>query len=217
MATSINYTEKEELANSLSHGLGILLGIVGGYILIAAAMKNADIWAVVSVIIYLMGMLASYLTSTLYHSCKKEGRKENFRKCDHAAIYLHIAGTYTPFTLVVLRNEAMWGWSLFAIVWIAAIVGVVLSFKKLKPHSNLETICFVLMGCVILTAIKPLVDVLSPVGRLSALYWLIGGGVSYIVGALFYSWTKKRYMHTVFHLFVLGGSVCHMLAIYLIL
>lgn len=216
MTKGINYTVNEEIANSLSHGFGILIGIIGGYILISASISSGDTWAVVSVIIYLVGMLASYITSTLYHSCRKESRKEKLRKYDHAAIYFHIAGTYSPFTLVVLRNEGFWGWSLFIAVWLAAIIGTYLSFKKLKKHSNLETICFVLMGCIILTAIKPLIDVLEPDNKLSALYWLIGGGVSYIVGALFYSWTK-RYMHTVFHLFVLLGSLCHMMAIYLVL
>ncbi|MDU1890267.1 MAG: hemolysin III family protein [Dysgonomonas sp.] len=217
MAKKINYTANEELANSISHGIGILLGIVGGYILLEISILSGNNWAIFSVAVYLAGMLASYITSTLYHSCKKEIKKENLRKCDHAAIYLHIAGTYTPFTLVVLREQGFWGWGLFIIVWLAAVIGVILSFKKLKKHSNIETICFVLMGCVILTALKPLSDVLSATGKIESLYWLIGGGVSYILGALFYSWTKKEYMHTIFHIFVLGGSVCHMLAIYLIL
>lgn len=217
MTKGINYTAKEEIANSLSHGFGILLGIVGGYILISASISYGDSWAVISVIIYLVGMLASYITSTLYHSCGKEGRKEILRKFDHAAIYFHIAGTYSPFTLVVLRNEGFWGWGLFIAVWLAAIIGTFLSFRKLKKHSNLETVCFILMGCIILIAIKPLIDVLEPDNRLSALYWLIAGGISYIVGALFYSWTKRRYMHTVFHIFVLLGSLCHMMAIYSIL
>ena len=99
----------------------------------------------------------------------------------------------------------------------AAIVGVYASFKKLKSHSHLETVCYVLMGGSILVAFKPLIDILSASGQLSALYWLVAGGVSYVVGALFYSWTKRVYMHTVFHLFVLGGSICHIMAIYTIL
>lgn len=215
---TINYTRREEIANTISHLAGIVLGVAGGYILLSVAMGSGNSWSVASVIVYLFGMLSSYVSSTFYHGCKPGGiRKERLRKADHAAIYFHIAGTYTPFTLVVLRNEGAWGWVLFAFIWIAAIAGVIISFKRLKAHSNLETICYVLMGASILIAFKPMYDVLSEWQRTDSLYWLIAGGVSYVVGALFYSWTKRRYMHTVFHLFVLGGSVCHMIAIYRIL
>lgn len=211
------YTVKEELANTISHSLGILLGVFAGYLLIGAALNNESSWALWSVIIYLFGMIASYVTSTIYHASVHPLRKKLFRKFDHAAIYFHIAGTYTPFTLLVLREQSAWGWSLFSFIWLAAVIGLIFSFKKLKKHSSIETVCFVIMGCSILVAIKPLSDVLSVSGQIKALYWLIAGGVSYIVGALFYSLTKISYMHTVFHLFVLGGSVCHIIAIYLIL
>nr|WP_029904936.1 hemolysin III family protein [Prevotella sp. 10(H)] len=217
MGNSKFYTKEEEVANCISHATGILIGIIGGYILLAASIENGSGWAIGSVIIYLFGMLASYITSTWYHGCKNHKRKSMLRKCDHAAIYLHIAGTYAPFTLLALRNESAWGWSLFIFIWLAAIAGLILSFAKLKDHSNLETICFVLMGGAILVALKPLTNVLSTDGRIESLYLLIAGGVSYVVGALFYSWTKRRYMHTVFHFFVLGGSICHMIAIYLLL
>jgi len=211
------YSKEEERANTISHGAGILLGIVGGYILLSKAIISGDGWAIGSVVAYLFGMLASYVTSTCYHGCKHEKRKHFLRKCDHSAIYLHIAGTYIPFTLIVLRNEGAWGWSLFAFICIAAIAGLIVSFVRLKDHSNLETVCFVLMGGAILVAFKPLADVLSQTGHLHSLYWLIAGGVAYVVGALFYSWTKRKYMHTVFHLFVLAGSICHLIAIYIIL
>lgn len=211
------YTKTEETANTISHAMGIILGIVGGYILLAVTVKSGNNWAVGSVVAYLFGMLASYITSTCYHGCTREKRKDLFRKFDHSAIYLHIAGTYIPFTLVVLRNEGAWGWSLFVFICLAAIAGLITSFTNLKGHSNLETICFVIMGCSILVAFKPLYEVLSVMGQIDALYWLIAGGISYIAGALFYSWTKRKYMHTVFHLFVLGGSICHIIAIYLIL
>jgi len=211
------YTQGEEIANTISHGIGILIGVIAGYVLLSAAIKSGDVWAIGSVIAYLFGMLASYITSTCYHGCVHEGRKSVLRKCDHAAIYLHISGTYVPFTLLVLRNEGAWGWALFAFIWIAAITGLILSFKRLKEHSNLETVCFVLMGGAILVAFKPLADALSATGHIDSLYWLIGGGVAYVAGALFYSWTKKKYMHTVFHVFVLVGSICHIMAIYIIL
>lgn len=211
------YTRSEEVANTASHGAGILLGIVAGYVLLLAAAGNESGWAIGSVIAYLIGMQASYISSTCYHGCIQQKAKQILRKFDHAAIYLHIAGTYMPFILLLLREEGGWGWSLFTIITLSAIVGSVLSFTNLKAHSNLETVCYVLMGCSVLIAIKPLYNILLAAGQLSALYWLIGGGAAYIVGALFYSWKKVKYMHTVFHLFVLAGSVCHILAIYIIL
>jgi len=217
MSRTRAYTSREETANALSHGLGILLGIAAGCILMVAAVESGNHWKTVSVCIYLFGMLSSYFTSTIYHSCTNPLKKEFFRKFDHAAIYAHIAGTYTPFTLVVLRDSGAWGWILFSFIWLAAIVGIYFSFYKLKPHSNLETICFVLMGGSILAAFKPLTETLGAMNQMNSLYWLIAGGVSYIVGAIFYSWTKREYMHTVFHLFVLGGSLCHIIAIYIIL
>lgn len=172
--------------------------------------------AVVGVLAYLFGMLSSYLTSTLYHASTYEKRKETLRKFDHGAIYLHIAGTYMPFILILLWNDGAWGWALLSFISLAAIIGVTASFIHLKGHSNLETVCYVIMGCSIFVAFKPLYDALSLIGQTDSLLWLMGGGASYIIGALFYSWAKKKYMHTIFHLFVLGGSLCHMVAIYLI-
>lgn len=211
------YSRNEEKANALSHCLGIILGIFSAYILMSKAMENGSPWALGSVFTYLFGMLTCYIVSSCYHASVNEGRKKRLQKFDHAAIYIHIAGTYTPFTLVTLRNVDFWGWSLFIFVWLAAIIGIFMSFRKLNGHSYIETACYIIMGSSILIAFKPLADALSSTGRIEALYWLIGGGVSYIIGALFYSWTKKEYMHTVFHFFVLGGSVCHIIAIYMIL
>lgn len=211
------YTLGEEVANSVSHGIGIIFGVIAGVFLMNKAIISGDPWAIGSVPLYLFGMLSSYFTSTLYHSRKDGKTKELLRKFDHGAIYLHIAGTYSPITLVVLRNVGYWGWGLFIFVWLCAIVGLFLSFIKLKEHSNLETACFVAMGASILIAFKPLADVLSPLHEISSIYWIIAGGVSYIIGALFYSCRKVRYMHFVFHVFCLGGSICHAIAIYTIL
>lgn len=211
------YTLGEEVANSVSHGVGIIFGIVAGFLLMDKAMASGDPWAIGSVPLYLFGMLSSYITSTLYHSLKDGKAKELLRKFDHGAIYLHIAGTYSPITLVVLRNVGYWGWGLFIFVWLCAAVGFLLSFTNLKEHSNIETICFVAMGASILIAFQPLVNTLSPLHELNSVYWIIAGGASYIIGALFYSWRKVRYMHSVFHLFCLGGSICHAIAIYAIL
>jgi hemolysin III len=212
------YTDGEEWANTISHAFGILLGVAAAWVLLNKAFAGGSPWEVGSVLIYLFGMLSCYVVSTAYHGSKEDGRwKQKLQKLDHALIYVHIAGTYTPFTLIPLRMEGAWGWTLFSFVWLAAIAGVLVSFRKSLEHSYTETVCYVAMGCIILIALKPLIEVLGRADQISALYWLIGGGVSYIVGAIFYSLARQKYMHTVFHLFVLGGSVCHIIAIYIIL
>lgn len=211
------YNNIEEWANTLSHGAGILLGVAAGYFLLEKASVNVEAqWAVPCVIVYLAGMLSSYVSSTWYHGSRPGRVKELLRKFDHGAIYLHIAGTYTPFTLLTLRHAGGWGWGIFSFVWLSAVVGFILSFKKLKEHSNLETVCYVGMGASILVALKPLLDQLEMAGAAPAFWWLIGGGGSYIVGAVFYS-LRKPYMHATFHLFCLGGSIGHIIAIWLIL
>ena len=208
------YTAKEERANTYTHAVGILFGLIAGSLLIQKSVSSHDSWAVVSYSVYALFMTLSYLTSTLYHIDKIEIRKAVRRKFDHAAIYCHIAGTYTPFTLVVLRNQGAWGWSLFAIIWLAAAAGVTLSFLKLKNGSKLETACYVAMGWVVVFAFKPMIDVFTANGSMNVLWWLIAGGLFYTVGAVLYSFKNIRYMHAIWHLFVLGGSVCHALAIW---
>lgn len=217
MMENKRYNHIEEWANTLSHGAGILLGIVAGYFLLEKAWANAEPqWAVPSVLVYLTGMLSSYVSSTWYHGSRPGKMKELLRKFDHGAIYLHITGTYTPFTLLTLRHAGGWGWGIFSFVWLSAVVGFILSFKKLKEHSNLETVCYVGMGASILVALKPLLGQLEAANAAPAFWWLVGGGISYIVGAVFYS-LRKPYMHATFHLFCLGGSIGHIIAIWLIL
>ena len=153
----IRYTKKEEIWNAASHGGGILLGVVFGIIFLVWCFQADNNWARVGVILYLFGMLGSYAASTLYHSMKHHSKwKERLRKWDHAAIYWHIAGSYSPLTLTALREQGYWGWSLFSFVWACAIAGTIVSFIRLKEHSNLETFCFVGMGLSILVAFKPL-------------------------------------------------------------
>ena len=207
----IRYTKKEEIWNAASHGGGILLGVVFGIIFLVWCFQSDNNWARWGVILYLFGMLASYVASTLYHSIKHHSKwKERLRKWDHAAIYWHIAGSYSPLTLTALRDQGYWGWSLFIFVWSCAIAGTIVSFIRLKEHSHLETFCFVGMGLSILVAFKPLMDSVSQ----AAVIWLIAEGVSYITGAVFYSFNKTKYMHSVFHFFVLAGSVCHIIAVW---
>ena len=207
----IRYTHKEELWNSWSHAGGIALGVVIGIIFLVMTISHHSSWASVGVGLYLFGMLGSYIASTVYHSLPLRSKwKEPLRRWDHAAIYWHIAGSYSPLTLVALRNEGYWGWSLFVFVWLCAIVGTIVSFIRLKEHSNFETLCFVGMGLSVLVAFKPLVDTVSS----AAFIWIVAEGVSYITGAVFYSLNNKKYMHSVFHFFVLAGSICHIVAVW---
>ena len=207
----IRYTRCEEIWNATSHGGGILLGVVMGIIFLVWVFRDDNDWARVGVILYLFGMLGSYITSTLYHSIRHHSKwKERLRRWDHAAIYWHIAGSYSPLTLVALRQQGYWGWGLFVFVWLCAIAGTIVSFIRLKEHSNVETLCFVGMGLSVLVAFKPLMDAVST----AAVVWIIAEGVCYITGALFYSLNKRKYMHSVFHFFVLAGSVCHILAVW---
>ena len=150
------YTRAEELWNSWSHAAGIVLAVVVGTLFIVWAARHANGWATFGVSLYLFGMLGSYVASTIYHALSPANPwKERLRRWDHAAIYWHIAGSYSPITLVAMRDEGPWGWLLFAFVWTAAIVGTIVSFRRLKDHSNLETICFCLMGLSVLVAFKP--------------------------------------------------------------
>lgn len=210
----MRYSAKEEKANTLTHAAGILLGIAASWFLIQKSLASTNYWAIVSYSVYSIFMTLSYLSSTLYHNNRITYRKKILRKYDHAAIYLHIAGTYTPFTLVVLRNQGAWGWSLFGIIWAAAIAGVLVSFLNLKNASKLETACYIAMGWVVVIAFKPLLVVLSSNNSMNSLYWLVGGGLFYTIGAILYSFKKIEYMHAIWHLFVLGGSVCHVIAIW---
>ncbi|MBP5712266.1 MAG: hemolysin III family protein [Prevotella sp.] len=205
------YTRKEELWNAWSHAGGIVMGIIFGIIFLVWCIQSHSNWATVCVSLYLFGMLMSYIASTLYHALPADSHwKARLRKWDHAAIYWHIAGSYSPITLIAMRDHGVWGWALFIFVWTAAIAGTISSFIRLKDHSHLETICFCLMGLSVLVAFKPLLDCLST----AAVSWIIAEGVCYITGAIFYSLNKRRFMHTVFHFFVLAGSFCHIIAVW---
>lgn len=209
---SIHYTRSEALLNTWSHATGILLGAVTGTLLLMMCAGSDNSWAGTGVVLYLAGMLASYIASTVYHAMpERYGRtKERLRKLDHAAIYWHIAGSYSPLTLIALRQEGLWGWGLFVFIWSCALAGTVMSFRRLREHSNIETMCYIGMGLSVLVAFKPLIDNVSP----AAVWWIVAEGVFYITGALFYSLNKRRYMHSVFHFFVLAGSVCHIIAVW---
>lgn len=209
----IYYNKKEERANAWSHGAGILIGALGGGCLMLKAAGGGDPWAVGGMVLYLFGMLGSYVSSTVYHATRPSARKDLLRKFDHAAIYLHIAGSYSPIMLVVMREVGSWGWGIFTFVWLCAVAGVLLSFYKLKTHSHLKTVCYVAMACCIFVAFKPLYEH-TPI---RFIYWLLAEGFFYITGAVFFSFHKLPYMHVVFHLFVLGGTISHIMALFHIL
>lgn len=209
-------TYGEEVANVLTHGAGMTFGIVAIIILLVASVRSGNPWAVGSSLVYALSMTSSYVTSTFYHASANARHKRLLRRLDHSAIYLHIAGTYTPFTLVALRQEGYWGWALFAIVWIAAVIGIALSFRKMRKTDHLKTICYLAMGWVVIIAFKPLLDVCRQTDSMDVLNWLIAGGVFYTIGCIFYALDKYKYMHPIWHFFVLGGSVCHFISIYLL-
>lgn len=217
MTRAREYSRQEEIANSISHLLGILLGIVAGFFLLQKAFQSQQFIIILSVLIYLFGMLSSYTTSTYYHYLPVGRKKQLFQKLDHAAIYLHIAGTYTPLTLISLQEDKVWIWIILTFVWLFAFIGIAISLKKSDKHSHIKTLCYILMGCSILVAIKPLITALHSTDKMAVFWWIIAGGVSYIIGAGFYSLIQRKYTHTIFHVFVLIGSFCHIIAIYILL
>ncbi|RHT69306.1 hemolysin III family protein [Ruminococcaceae bacterium AM28-23LB] len=203
-----HYTLGEEIFNSVSHGVGVALACVGFGILIVLSALYGDAWAVSSSIVYSFSLFALYLASTLYHACPNRRVKGVLQVLDHCSIFLLIAGTYTPYTLITLRGAL--GWSLFAVVWGAAIVGVVLNAIDVQKYSRISMVCYVAMGWVVVLAIRPLMASLAWNG----LVLLALGGVFYTVGIVFYV-IRRSYMHSIWHLFVLAGSVCHYLSILL--
>ncbi len=196
-----------ERFNSISHTVGAALAAIGGVILIVAAARTGDPWKIVSCSVYAAMLLALYLTSTLYHSVRGKA-KAVLQRLDHCAIYLLIAGTYTPFMLVTLRGP--WGWSLFGVVWGLALFGIVQEYVYAKGARILSLVIYVAMGWLVVIGIKPLLAALEWNGFL----WLVAGGLCYTGGIAFYATDHKlRHGHGIWHLFVLAGSSCHFIAI----
>ncbi len=197
-----------ERFNSISHLIGALLAAIGSIILITMAARLGDPWKIVSVSIYGATLLALYVCSTLYHSARGVAHKALLRKFDHCAIYLLIAGSYTPFALVCLREK--WGWPLFAVVWSLALFGIAQELWLKSVSRKLSLVIYVLMGWISLAAIMPLIAALGWQG----FAWLVAGGVLYTGGMVFYvNDHRVRHGHGVWHLFVLGGSSCHFVAV----
>ena len=205
------YTLGEEIFNSVSHGLGGGLSIAGLVVLVVFAVIYSDAWGVVSSAIYGASLVILYTMSTLYHAITNRKAKGFFRIMDHNTIFLLIAGTYTPLTLVPLRGA--FGWVLFGVIWAAAVLGIVLNSIDLEKFRKPSVVCYVLMGWAVVFAVKPM---LRTVNKMSLLFLLIGG-LFYTFGVIFYVMKKKRYFHSIWHLFTIGGSVFHWFAILLIM
>ncbi len=197
----------EEIANSISHGTGFLAALIGLPILVLGALRQGRTAFVVGVVIFASTMAFLYLTSTIYHALAPNRAKRVFQILDHGAIYLLIAGSYTPFTLGVLRGP--WGWTLLGLVWALAVGGIVLKSVGGVRHPRLSTALYVGMGWLALAAAKPLWQAMPAWG----LFWLVGGGLCYTAGVGFYAARRMRYAHFVWHLFVLAGSACHFIAV----
>lgn len=197
-----------EMMNSITHILGTVLAIVGCIALIIRAAVLGDPWKIVSCSIYGSTLVLLFTSSALYHSIRGASKKV-LQKFDHGAIYLLIAGSYTPFTLVSVRGA--WGWSLFGVVWGLAIIGILQDLLFVKRRGILSVVIYLLMGWIAMVAIRPLSRALPVEGLL----WLIAGGLFYTVGVVFYALENKiPYSHGIWHLFVLAGSICHYFTIY---
>jgi hemolysin III len=200
-------TTGEEIANSLSHGVGLVLAIVATPILIIASTRYGTVWNVVGVSVFAASMVLLYLASTLYHALTHGTAKRIFRMLDHSAIFLLIAGTYTPFTLGVLRGP--WGWTLFGLVWTLAAIGLTMKIVFGARYSWLSVILYLTMGWLVVIA-APQVMHRVP---LSGLAWILAGGIAYTAGVVFYAAHRVRYAHFAWHLFVIVGTVCHFFAV----
>lgn len=207
-----DYTLGEELCNSITHGVGALLSIAALVLCVVQGARTGSAIAVVSAVIYGVSLIILYCNSTIYHALKRNKAKKVMRIIDHCSIYFLIAGSYTPYTLVVLRKASEgWGWAIFGIVWGVGILGIVLNSISLERFKIISMVCYIAMGWSIIIAFKPLTTVFTGPG----LYLLIWGGVAYTIGAVLYGiGAKVKYIHSLFHVFVVAGSVLHFFSIY---
>ncbi|MCG8017426.1 MAG: hemolysin III family protein [Candidatus Thiodiazotropha sp. 'RUGA'] len=206
--TGSQYTLGEEIAHAVTHGVGVLLSVAGLAILVTYAALYGDVWHITSCSIYGATLILLYSASTLYHGIPMPRAKRVLQRFDHAAIFLLIAGTYTPFTLVNLRGS--WGWTLFGLVWGFAIVGVLLELFRDVRLKWLSLSLYLGLGWLVVVAIKPLIDAVEVGG----IVLLLAGGLCYSLGVIFYIWRRLAYHHAVWHLFVLAGSVLHFFSVF---
>jgi len=197
----------EELANSITHGVGLALSVVGLIVLVVLSVTRGNAWHIAGCTIFGVTLVLLYSASTFYHAFRAPRLKRILKILDHTAIYLLIAGTYTPFTLVNLRG--FWGWTLFSLVWGLSVFGILWKFFHAERFQIISTLIYLAMGWLVLIAIKP-VTVALP---LSGILWLVAGGVFYTIGVPFFALKRLPYNHAIWHLFVLAGSICHFLAV----
>jgi hemolysin III len=207
MSRTRAWTLGEELAHSITHGVGLLAAVAGLVVLVVLAAATGDPWRIAACSIYASTLVLLYAASTLYHALSPTRARRVFQVLDHSAIFLLIAGTYTPFALVLLRGS--WGWTLLAIVWGLALIGVVMKAVFGARWPIVSTALYIGMGWTAVIAVKPLIAHV-PLGGIA---WLVAGGLAYTGGVVFYAWTRLRYSHAVWHVFVLAGSVCHYIAV----
>ncbi len=203
----VDETVAEAIANSTTHGLGVLLSITALIILTVYSSMQNDVVKIVSSVLYGSTLIAMYSASTFYHLLRNPRVRHYLRILDHSTIYLLIAGTYTPITLVSLQG--VWGWTLFGLVWSIALFGIVFKFFFVHRFEIVSTLLYLFMGWLAIIAIEPIIKALP----FTALAWIIAGGLFYSVGVIFYLWKKLPFGHTIWHLFVLAGSICHFFAI----
>lgn len=201
------YTIGEELSHAISHGTGLVAVLAfAPFLVIAATGRNG--WAVVGAVIYALSLVLLYTTSTVYHSLRDERTKQLFKRLDHAAIFVLIAGTYTPFALGAMRPN--WGWTMFALAWGIAAVGVVLKLTGRLSHVGISNAAYLLMGWIAVAFARPFWDQVPHAG----VWWIAAGGLLYTAGVPFYAAKRARYTHFVWHLFVMAGTACHFVAVW---
>ena len=197
----------EELANGITHGIGLALSVVGLVVLVVLAVTRGNVWHIAGCTTYGVTLVLLYAASTMYHTFHTPRMKRILKILDHAAIYLLIAGTYTPFTLVNLRG--FWGWTLFSLVWGLSVFGILWKLFHVERFQIVSTLVYLAMGWVVLIAIKPVMSAVP----LSGIVWLVAGGLFYTVGVLFFAMNRLRYNHAIWHVFVMAGSICHYFAV----
>ncbi len=197
----------EELINAITHGIGAVLSVIALVALIVVAGNYGGLWHLVSGVIYGTSLILLYLASTLYHSFTNEKKKALFKFFDHAAIYVLIAGNYTPFALIPLHGTL--GWTVFGVMWGLAVVGIIFQAFFVKRFKVFSTICYILMGWFAIFIIRPLMESVP----IETIYWLIAGGIAYTAGAGFYLAKRIPYNHAIWHIFVLAGSAMHFIAV----
>ncbi len=202
------YSPIEEKINIISHAIGFILSIVALVLLVTHANLHGDVWHIVSFSIFGASLIILYAASTFYHNAKKPELRNRLKIIDHAAIYVLIAGSYTPFTLVTLQGTI--GWVIFGTSWGLALAGIILKLFFTGKYNIISTMMYVFTGWVIIFAIKPLINNLP----LEGLYWLFAGGMAYTMGAILYSIKKIKFNHAIFHVFVLMGSFSHFVSVF---